>query len=296
MHSLDNIIAGFRNPKRILWEIHCIINRKVIYNDGFDMMSQDWDNLIILDACRYDAFKKVNHISGNLSKVLSKGSSTGEFLDNTFNGNHYTDTIYISANPHVKTHNIDRRFFTRARLWETHWDDRLRTVPPEAVTNKSVEINETYPNKRLIVHLIQPHYPFIGDQGREISHATLTGAGEISDEREFATIWDKLAADEIDTKVVWDAYLENLSLALDHVERLENKLDGKTVITSDHGNAFGEYGVYGHPKRRFISPLITVPWLEVNNSRRRIKSADEVMTEQSVGENVEDRLSDLGYT
>lgn len=27
-------------------------------NEKFDLMEKDWDNLIILDACRYDYFKK----------------------------------------------------------------------------------------------------------------------------------------------------------------------------------------------------------------------------------------------
>lgn len=33
-----------------------------------NVMNQDWDNLIILDGCRYDLFEEINTISGDLEK------------------------------------------------------------------------------------------------------------------------------------------------------------------------------------------------------------------------------------
>ena len=36
-------------------------------------MKEDWDNLVILDACRYDMFKKLNTINGKLEYKISIG-------------------------------------------------------------------------------------------------------------------------------------------------------------------------------------------------------------------------------
>lgn len=35
-----------------------------IQNDGVFVMREDWDNLIILDACRYSLFEKYNYLNG----------------------------------------------------------------------------------------------------------------------------------------------------------------------------------------------------------------------------------------
>lgn len=97
---------------------------------------------------------------------------------------------------------------------------------------------------------------------------------------------------------MWRAYIENLQLTLPHVERLCDELPGKTVVTSDHGNAFGEWGVYGHPHNRYLDCLINVPWLEFDgdDTRKKVTTGeiDETTTEFDEGV-VDDRLSALGY-
>ena len=53
-------------------------------------------------------------------------------------------------------------------------------------------------------------------------------------------------------------------MALPHALKLEKKLSGKTVITSDHSEAFGELTfplpirVYGHPGNVHIPVLVKV--------------------------------------
>ncbi len=44
-------------------------------------MKEDWDNLVILDACRHDAFEDLNEIKGDLEKKASKASMTVEWLE-----------------------------------------------------------------------------------------------------------------------------------------------------------------------------------------------------------------------
>ena len=55
--------------------------RKLAPNKGTFVMNEDWDNLIILDACRYDLFNAVAGI--NSDYIISRGSDTAEFLRET---------------------------------------------------------------------------------------------------------------------------------------------------------------------------------------------------------------------
>jgi len=58
-------------------------------------------------------------------------------------------------------------------------------------------------------------------------------------------------------------YEENLRLAMEQVVELVQELEGKVVVTSDHGEAFGEQGVWEHHIETHIPALVEVPWLEV---------------------------------
>jgi hypothetical protein len=62
---------------------------------------------------------------------------------------------------------------------------------------------------------------------------------------------------------VIDGYAENLNCVLTHIVDLIHHLKGKVVITSDHGELLGEYGVYGHTPNSNLKILRQVPWLEV---------------------------------
>jgi hypothetical protein len=175
-------------------------------------------------------------------------------------------------------------------VWDSQWDSSLKTVPPEAVVDASIEAYKTYPNKRLIIHFMQPHYPFIGTTGRQISQSGLL------DDSETNRIWDKLRHREVSRDVVLRAYEENLEVVLPHIHELIDSLDGKSVVTSDHGNAFGRFGVFGHPHRTFIEDLVVVPWLEIDGNRRDICLGDLRDEESASDANIiRDRLSHLGY-
>jgi len=63
--------------------------------------NKSWKYLIILDACRYDYFKRLykRYLGGWLKKVISPASETREWLMKIFRGKIYLDIVYISANP-----------------------------------------------------------------------------------------------------------------------------------------------------------------------------------------------------
>lgn len=259
-------------------------------------MEQDWDNLLILDACRFDMYEEYSSIPGELRMVRSQGSKTGEFLKTNFDSDIFPDTIYVSANPQIQMHDIGRRFYESIPLWDTEWDDDLQTVPPERVAERAIEAERAHPNKRLIVHFVQPHYPFIGETGRRIRHGEMIGDGMIKEERSHPTIWDRLENGEISRDRVWKAYTENLELTLPHVQDLLNELTGKSVVTSDHGNALGEWGIYGHPAGVHIPSLVEVPWLMVDGEERKKVIEEKIETIDYHSEDtVDDRLKALGY-
>lgn len=154
-------------------------------------------------------------------------------------------------------------------MWNRDFDDDAGTVPPQAMVDAAREASEEFPNKRLIIHFMQPHGPFIGSS---ISNA------ETEDR-------------------YWKAYDEHLSYVLEYVHDLLDTLSGKSIITGDHGQISpgpirDALGVGGHKPRLRHPGLVQVPWATVNGDRRSITAGT---TEASVGEEIDERLRDLGY-
>lgn len=136
-------------------------------NPGIRMMEEDWDNLIILDACRYDYFSDIygNYLSGKLSKVKSLGSHTYEWCTKNFQ-EWYEDVVYVSGTAFVNSKrggfNAKDHFYKVIDVWDWGWNDKLGTVHPKEI-NKAVTISKKqYPDKRFIIHYMQPRAPYIG--------------------------------------------------------------------------------------------------------------------------------------
>jgi len=215
---------------------------ELFFISGSYVLNEEWDNLIILDACRYDVFEEELRnwdIRGSLEYRISRGSNTGLFLRENFNISNLRggDIIYITANPWVDK--VLRGSNIKViSVWKSEWSEELGTVLPEAVYKKTIEIASKNQNKRIICHFLQPHGPYLKYEG---GHYIRLNSSE-----------------------KW-AYKENLRIVMPYVEKLCKILPGKTVVTADHGEAFGErFGflpikIYGHPAIR-IEPLIKVPW------------------------------------
>jgi len=223
-------------------------------NNGIYIMDQKWDNLIILDACRYDIFEKTikkRKIKGELKKVISRGSTTVDFLKENFKDKKFLDTIYVTANPYV--YFIKNSFYKTIDLWYDLWDEKLNTVHPKIVNEEVLKIKKKYPNKKLIIHYMQPHCPFIGEYKKK------------------GFFW-QVALKE-GRKETMKAYTSNLEFVLSYVEDLIKELNSITIITADHGNACGEGAtflripIYSHPKGMPIPSLIEVPWFVIDNKR-----------------------------
>lgn len=270
------------------------------------VIDEDWDTLVILDACRYDMFEEVNHLDGTLEHRISLGSTSEEFLERNFAGDQYHDTVYVNANPYVPHLNLDEGTFHAVVNLLDEWDEELQTVHPQTVVDVARDAHCEYPNKRLIIHFMQPHAPFIGETGED-----LEVDGWSPDRRDSSvggtSIWQRLRNQSSQNSPrldrVWKAYNENLEIVLEHVERLLADLDGKTVITADHGNLVGERLTpvvtrkkFGHPLGVYHPSLVKVPWLRMNSEERREIEAESPEENSHIETAVtEERLEALGY-
>jgi len=246
---------------------------------GDDFIEQDWDNLIILDACRFDWFTEMNEIEGNLMSKISKGSESWEFMQENFVGKSLHDTVYVTANP-WSTNIPDGTFHAVFHLHESHWSEEQQTVLPKDAIEQTIRIQEDFPKKRLISHFMQPHYPFIGSG---ISGIDIGGVFNDSETpNDTVNPWTVLNHKGEHAEKVISSYKENHKVAIDSARRLVADLPGKTVVTADHANLVGE-STFSLPKRMFGHPhglrkhdLIMVPWLETEGERRDVESEPPV--------------------
>lgn len=312
-YSLSSVKKAIQDPTLLLREIRRVyqqsalhINSKMIYTinktNSVDYMEMDWDNMIILDAARYDMFSECDYPEGDLSPIHSSGSESWEFMQTQFVGRQLHDTVYITANPHA--YKIpDGTFHTIVNLLDEGWDQETQTVLPETIIKSTLSALEKYPNKRIISHWMQPHFPFIGTTGREIDHKGIEYNLSNDEKSGFENPWTRLnLGDSSNKKNVIKAYRENHEIAIEDVKQLVEKMDGKTVITADHGNLIGEWlfpiptPQYGHPRGLHKSELITVPWLEIKSETRRSITEGEGEEKSTIEDDIiKDRLSAMGY-
>lgn len=297
-HYDDQIWWKKRIAQRIVGPIHSVYPG----HDGIHVMEADWDNLVVLDACRADLFEEVVDRGqfDEYQRVTSQASMTAEWAEKNFSGGHFGNTVYITANPYV-SEIAGNCFHDVVNVWETAFDEELGTVRPEPVREAAMQAKENYPNKRLIIHFMQPHYPFIGYPSLTYdSWSPEQIQGKESAERNGPhSVWQALELGLVDHKTVWDGYADNLRAVIPSLEVLLETIDGRSIITSDHGNLVGErlwplpMRFYGHPRGIRTKELVNVPWAVVEGKRRQIVEEGTNVTEPT--EDVSERLRDLGY-
>lgn len=284
------------------------------YEGGIDVMEEDWDILLVIDACRHDLFENTvldGDTFDDYQVKKSKASATMEWMDLNFSDGEWGDTVYISANPWI-TKKAPDSFHHIENLWVTNRDlttreldksqtlkqagvDTGETISATETTNIALEIAGEYPNKRLIVHYLQPHAPYIGNpDGTEKSDDEIDP--HLHPGRPH---WEGT----IDSQECWEEYKNNLEYVMYHVWRLLDEVEGKAVVTSDHGEMFGEridpflMRGYDHPLGLRTPELVNVPWAVLDRERRTIK--DDGVNCHSISEGqmeeVNDRLRNLGY-
>ena len=284
---------------------------------GTNIYSHDWDALLILDACRVDALREVQDEYRFLTTIesrWSKGSTSKEWLDNTFTESwraQIESTAYITANtysrhldqeeasplayPVVRNEPVAESIFERliredvlnssdfcqfVKLYDKVIGESIAQLPPETVTDSAITVARETDCERYLVHYMQPHHPFIyadeQEPWQEAPFDYLTNGGDV----------DK----------VWEGYLDNLRLVLDQVEVLLENLNAETiVITADHGELFGEWGLHSHAVGLPHPKLRRVPWVETSAIDTGQYEPDPVLDREASDEELEERLEALGY-
>jgi hypothetical protein len=252
-----------------------------------DIMDESWDILLILDACRYDYFEDINTIEGHLEKRQSPGTMSLEFMEETYFGGEFHDTVYITANTFA-SEIPEGTFHKLINLVEDGWDEELKTVPPKEMVSATENALVEYPNKRIIAHFMQPHTPFLSEYGQEISE-------------KLYYCRDQWTKGKNKREHVQKAYRENLQLILDSIQPLVEEIENDLVITSDHGELLGErlspIPIQGweHPRSLYHDSLVDVPWLRVDGKSRQTIEEPPGFRAKLDSDTVEERLSDLGY-
>ncbi|MFB6296985.1 MAG: hypothetical protein ABEH56_00530 [Salinirussus sp.] len=280
------------------------------------LLDEEWDYLVILDACRNDFFARTydDYLTGALETRESPGSATPEWAMRTFSDQH--DITYFSANPLINSLSIPFNEIPWGKalggdyawaaadhieevvdIWKFAWDDDLGTVHPADVNRAVFDRPELLRKRdRTIIHYLQPHMPYIdtgkgrkiGELRNAVSSATgdetglLTSLGDHMTPKvrrwfESSTLLNRLGVlldFDVETIVsvltggetrslVEDHYERTLRIAMEEVRDLVAELDGDVVVTADHGEAFGEGGVWEHHVETYLPCLVNVPWVRV---------------------------------
>jgi len=286
-----------------------------------DFMKENWDNLIILDACRYDIFEERNTIDGELDYRISKGSSSWEFMEGNFVGKEFHDTVYVTGNPHTPkladgTFHAVEYVPVESLSPPTYcgFPEDSYAMLPEDIVKAAINAHERFPQKRLIIHFMQPHTPYLGETGRRMYNKIHKRQDDVTvDIGGWAgniklTVYQLMnnGAVEFDDAMLREAYIENLRIVLDHVKELLDEINGRTVITGDHGECLGEQPIY-HERSLYSGrlyghlPLVRpelrkVPWLiQESDTRREIVSEEPIGRDKFDENRIQQQLEALGY-
>lgn len=287
MYGLAHLKAALKRPERIVIEVGRIQHRidpRHSNDEGECFVNQEWDVLVLLDACRYDFFVERCSLPGETGYKYSLGSNSPEFIKENFSGRESLDTIVVTANPWYRKLQSEHEFRFFDLIYVEGDPDRIG-VRPETLTDRALAVDENHPDKRLVLHYMQPHQPYMGPTGEAIEHC---GPTDVT-----------LLENNVDDDTLRSAYAENLDLVLDEIERVFENVPGRIVVTADHGELLGERPYFlpvrdfGHPRGVYSDELVKVPWHVYENGDRDVRASRA--PKETTEPDVEEDLKALGY-
>ena len=337
-YNKNNLKSVIMNPRKGLRRILAEFNRTIIkwhfkmkFGNGINIMEEDWDNLIILDSCRYDKFELINELDGDLDWKISKASHSKEFYKENFPSEEYHDVVYATANPYgiaicgnkfhesVSTFSGDITYdFQKQRVdtvttenGEILLDRHVKNLLPGHLTNMAIELYDRNPNKKLIVHYMQPHKPYLSTyaemlrkklmQDNNVAFDRFMTVDQInnSDKNVIRDLMHAAMSNIISPQELNKLYDQNLRIVLDHVEYLLSHIQGKTVITADHGELLGELRGgqrFNHHEKLYCQELRKIPFHTLQIGKRR-QTWEEKPKKKFIRDisDLNNQLSLLGY-
>lgn len=252
--------------------------------EGSSIWEREWDILCILDGCRVDTFREFYPGTDSYHSVAS---TSKYWLLRTFGDRELGDVGYVSANPFASE--LDPSRFGHFHLEPVKETDAgIETVAPERLRDHAIAAWHETDIEKLIVHFMQPHVPFRSrpEWFEEFRETDTWGS----------CAWGRIERD-IDRDEWFAAYADNLAWVLeDGVEPLRTRVDATVGMSADHGNAAGEWGLYGHPKRVAVPSVRRVPWLSFVATDMAEETPDvELSTKTLTERERENQLKALGY-
>lgn len=230
---------------------------------------EDWDVLVVLDAMRVDVADEV--IDEDVRGVWSPASTSIDWIERHFADGYrdeWRDTAYVTGNPFAandaesaRSADLDeKRLAHFDPVYKRKWQkDAVGTTPPEAMTEAALSAWARDDVDRLIVHYMQPHQPFRSRPEWEHVYSNLENL--TTDVNQGGPdIWKRCRDGELGREDVWEAYRDNVEWVWEEVtEYLLPYLDGDVLVTADHGNGMGEWGVWSHPPATIAPQVRKVP-------------------------------------
>lgn len=302
--AYSRLLERVRDPGRVIW-------------------SADWDLCLVVDACRWDLWQAVAPTLGwpADSSAWSVGSASPEWYGQTFHPDHLPrdETIgVVSANPFAgkpasRRHEwlacatpVDQHDFAVVDyVYEDVWGYEppqggyIDVTPPGEVTDRAYDAWTNHDLDRLVVHYMQPHIPFRSRPDWFGVRDDLDRFGEARHENGVDP-WLRARDGDLPMDAFWEAYKDNLRWVLKDINRLRTAINGQLLVTSDHGNAMGEWALWSHPTGIHIRALRQVPWITVDghgeawqprDSHHATRGDDRHARATSVNE----KLAALGY-
>lgn len=226
----------------------------------------DWDILCVLDALRPDVFQAVSREyawipTQDVTTYRSVGGYSLHWLEDTFIDEYRDEmarTGLVAWNPYTITAEADHEAILGAfkPVHEYGWNNHYGAVPPSEITDAGLDM---WPDvDRLILWYMQPHAPYrsLLDEVERLNDEQI-----LNEDNNRLTVWNLIRSGEVSRYEAILAYADNLRWALDDIERVVDAVgDEATVqITGDHGELFGEEGLYGHPKHHYVDEQLQVP-------------------------------------
>lgn len=218
-------------------------------NDQRDLIEKnDWSDIIIFDAGRYDIFKELysQHIKGRLRKVWNGDvGTTHEWMKRTFKKEYRDVSYYVSA-PQIGlvVEKLEYRYPTWFGFINGHrlikFDERKPYRVPFLVNER---VKKDKMRKRSIIHYMAPHSPYL-NQNNELVNITGVSLQEL-----------RLS------------YIRKYKVAFIAATDIIPYLGDRIIITSDHGECLGDCDYRFHSNSVLHDHIIEVPWFEVSGIR-----------------------------
>jgi len=318
---IDKLREGVENPEQILpylrhrpkkirgvkqlyrwgWKgVPISLSERKFRNRPYDhyesaIWEEDWDLLVILDACRLEWMEAVKSDFDFINSVGEKhsiASHSKEWMAKTFDQRYSEEmenTIYITGNHFAGT--LDQSDFTSLVQASNYGDWAYSSASPPAniITDLAIDTARNHEWERCIVHYMQPHKPFL-------SKGDSRGDVDVKDWSIGYDLYKNHFRGELTKEDLVNGFISNLEYVLEEVELLLDNIDAPTtVLSADHGQALGDDGLWDHTVGVKHSSMKRVPWVVTSAQDRAEHEPNEFDYTDYDQELIEENLKQLGY-